>query len=262
MTGLLVEDRGPVRILTLDRPERRNALDQDDRLALLAALRTAEREARATVLTGTAPIFCAGGDIASMSTDPVVGRRRLDLVNEVARQLVTGATPVVVAVEGGAYGLGLALACAGDLVVAGRSARFAASFARIGLAPDTGLSWTLPQRVGRALTRRLLLTAATLEADDALDVGLVDELVDDGKALDRAVDLAAGLAELSAPMVASVRGLLAQPDQSLEGVLAAEARAQLALFTTGEFAEGRAAFLERRAPDFVGAARRGTVDRP
>ncbi|KQY50122.1 enoyl-CoA hydratase/isomerase family protein [Nocardioides sp. Root140] len=252
--GLLVEDHGPVRVLTLNRPERRNAVDLDDRATLLDALVLAERESRAIVLTGAAPMFCSGGDIGSMTTDPEISRRRLELVNAIARQMVTSATPIVAAVEGGAFGLGLALACACDLVVASESARFAASFAKIGLAPDTGLLWSLPQRVGPALTRRMVLTACTLDAPAALACGLVDELVDDSTVLDRALVLAGELATKSAPALAGVRRILAQPDQTLEGILTAEAEVQMSLFSTPEFAEGRAAFFERRPADFAGAA--------
>lgn len=253
--GLLVEDRGPVRVLTLNRPERRNAMDLDDRVVLLDALVAAEREARAIVLCGTAPMFCAGGDIGSMTDDPVLGRRRLELVSAIARQMVSSSTPIVAAVEGGAFGLGLALTCASDLVVASDSARFAAAFAKIGLAPDTGLSWSLPRRVGPAMTRRMLLTSCSVGAAEALSSGLVDELVDEGAALDRAIAVANDLAAMSAPVVAGVRRLLSQPDQSLEGLLDAEAAVQLELFGTPEFAEGRAAFFERRPADFVGARR-------
>ncbi|KRF21062.1 hypothetical protein ASG90_01215 [Nocardioides sp. Soil797] len=252
--GLLVEDRGHVRVITLNRPERRNALDLEDRAVLLEALETADRQSRAIVLTGAAPTFCSGGDISSMTLDPEIGRRRLELVNAVARQMAESSTPIVAAVEGGAFGLGLALACSTDLVVASSTSRFAASFIKVGLAPDTGLSWSLPQRVGRAMARRMVLTARTVGATEALEVGLVDELVDEGSALDRAVELAQALAEASAPAVAAVRRIFAQPDQSLDALLNAEAEAQLALFQTPEFAEGQAAFLERRPADFVGAA--------
>lgn len=250
--AILVEDHGPVRVLTLNRPERRNALDLEDRIALFEALVAAEREVRAIVLTGAAPVFSAGGDIDSMTADPVVGRCRLDTANAIARQLITSSLPIVAAVEGGAFGLGLALVCACDLVVASESSRFAASFVKIGLAPDTGLSWSLPQRVGPAVTRRMLLTACTVHAGEALSTGLVDELVDDGTALERALQLGAELAAMPAPAITGVRRILSQPDQSLEGILAAEAAVQLCLFGTPEFTEGRAAFLERRPADFMG----------
>ncbi|GLY67979.1 enoyl-CoA hydratase/isomerase family protein [Amycolatopsis taiwanensis] len=251
MSAVVVEDRGSIRILTIDRPTRRNALDLDDRLELLDALKAADREARAIVLTGAGAVFCAGGDIRSMSQDREVARKRLEVVNAVVRQMVTGQRPIVAAVEGGAFGLGLALATASDIVVAGRSARFSTSFAKIGLAPDTGLSYTLPLRVGRGRTRELLLTARIFDAVEAERIGVLETLVDDGGALDAAVVTATALAELSAPMVAGVRRLLAQPDQSLEGVLAAEADTQVELLAGPQFAEGRAAFLERRTPDFV-----------
>jgi enoyl-CoA hydratase/carnithine racemase len=251
MSAVAVEDRGHVRVLTIDRPGRRNALDLEDRLELLEALRAADREARAVVLTGAGAVFCAGGDIRSMSQDREVARRRLEVVNAVVRQMVTGDRPIVAAVEGGAYGLGLALAAACDIVVASRSASFSTSFAKIGLAPDTGLAYTLPLRVGRGRTRELLLTARTFDASEAERLGVVETLVDEGSALETAVATATRLADLSPPMVSGVRRLLVQPDQSLEAVLATEAETQVELLAGPHFAEGRAAFLERRTPDFV-----------
>jgi enoyl-CoA hydratase/carnithine racemase len=249
--AVTVEDRGHVRVLTIDRPERRNALDLEDRLELLETLRTADREARAVVLTGAGAVFCAGGDIRSMSQDRDVARRRLEVVNAVVRQLVSGKRPVVAAVEGGAFGLGLALAAACDIVVASRSASFSTSFAKIGLAPDTGLAYTLPLRVGRGRTRELLLTARTFDGPEAERLGVVETLVEAGSALETAVVTASRLADLSPPMVAGVRRLLTQPDQSLEAVLAAESDLQVELLAGPHFTEGRAAFLERRTPDFA-----------
>lgn len=251
MSAVRTEDRGHVRILTLDRPERRNALDLQDRVDLLDALTAADRAARAIVLTGTGAVFCAGGDIRSMSQDREVARHRLDVVNAVVRQMVAGDRPIVAAVEGGAFGLGLALAAACDLVVAGRSATFSTSFAKIGLAPDTGLAYTLPLRAGLGRTRELLLTARTFGTEEAERIGVVETVVDDGAALDHAVEVAGRLAELSAPMVSGVRRILGEADQGLEAVLAAEAETQVALLAGPHFAEGRTAFLERRRPDFV-----------
>lgn len=257
MSAVRVEDhdvdRGHVRILTIDRQERRNALDLADREDLLEALRAADEEARAIVLTGAGPVFCAGGDIGSMSQDRDVARHRLEVVNAVARQLVNGRRPVVAAVEGGAYGLGLALAAACDLVVCGRSATFSTSFAKIGLAPDTGLAYSLPLRVGPGRARELVLTARTFDADEAERIGAVDTVVDDGSVLARAVATATQLAERSTAMNEGVRRLFAQEDRSLEAILRAEADTQVELLAGRAFAEGRAAFLERRRPDFVNA---------
>lgn len=248
-----VEDHDGVRVLTLDRPERRNSLNLPDRRELLAALRAADADpsCRALVLTGAGEVFSAGGDISSMSSEPAVSRERLDLVNQVARALVGTGLPVVSAVEGGAYGLGLSLTCAGDLVVAGRSSRFAASFAKIGLVADTALSWTLPRRVGPGRARTMLLTARTVGAEEAERIGLVDEVVADGTALHRAMELASRLAGFSAPATAATKRLVAACGGSLDELLTAEAEIQVDLLAGADFAEGRAAFLERRAAVFT-----------
>lgn len=258
--AVLSADHGPVRVLTLNRPERRNALNREDRLALLTALDGAEADpsCRAVVLTGAGGVFSAGGDIRSMSPDPETSRDRLALVNRLARTLVTMPTPVVAAVEGGAWGLGLALACASDLVVADRSSRFAASFAKIGLAPDTGLTWSLPRRVGAGRARGLLLTARSVETDEAERIGLVDEVVDDGSAVSRARALAEELAGFSAPATAALKRLLARCDAPLDEVLDAEAEEQERLLAGEDFTEGRAAFFERRPARFSEPARPST----
>lgn len=250
MSAVSVQDRGRVRIIYLDRPERRNALNVDDRLSLIEALRLADEQAGAIVLAGTGGTFSAGGDIHGMSQDPAKARHGLDVINTLARHLIAGKLPVVAAVEGGAYGLGLALVAGSDIAVAGRSALFSTAFAKIGLSSDTGLAYTLPLRVGRARARKLLLMSPTFDADEAERLGVIDLVVDDATALDSAIDVATRLAELSAPMVAGLRRILLQPDQSLEGILEAEAALQVELLTGPNFTEGRAAFLERRRPKF------------
>lgn len=246
MSGVRVEDRNSVRILTLDRPERRNALDLDDRVALRAALVDVPPDTRAVVLTGGS-FFCAGGDISTMTHAQDVARDRLRAVNDLVRTMIRGDLPVVAAVEGGAYGLGFALAMASDYVVAARSSKFAASFSRIGLGPDSGLSYTLPQRVGLARTRELLLTARTVTGEEAATMNIVDELVENGEALDAALRVAKQLADLSVPMVREVRALLSQADKSLDAMLTGEEEMQLRLFQTDEFTEGQRAFMDRKA---------------
>ncbi|MFD7292849.1 enoyl-CoA hydratase/isomerase family protein [Streptomyces sp. NPDC059897] len=243
---------GPVHTLTLNRPARRNALDLADRRELLAGLRESERdpECRAIVLAGAGEVFCAGGDIRSMSQDPDVARERLAVVGDVARALVCSAKPVVAAVRGGAYGLGLGLAAACDYVVAADDARFAASFAKIGLTADSGLSWSLAQRVGPARAKEIILFAEDLNAAEAQRIGLVSEIVAAEKVAARARERAERLAAASPAMVAATKRIFAQEAQDLDAVLDAEAEAQVALLAGEGFAEGRAAFLERRRPVF------------
>lgn len=243
---------GPVHTLALNRPARRNALDLADRRELLAALRESEQdpECRAIVLTGAGEVFCAGGDIRSMSQDPDVARERLAVVNDVARALVCSAKPVVAAVRGGAYGLGLGLAAACDYVVAADDARFAASFAKIGLTADSGLSWSLAQRVGPARAKEIILFAEDLTAAEAQRIGLVGEIVAADKVAVRARERAERLAAASPAMVAATKRIFAQEAQDLDAMLLAEAEAQVELLGGEGFAEGRAAFLERRRPVF------------
>ncbi|MCX5529062.1 enoyl-CoA hydratase-related protein [Streptomyces sp. NBC_00006] len=247
-----VQCEGPVHTLTLNRPARRNALDLADRRELLAALRESgqDPECRAIVLTGAGEVFCAGGDIRSMSQDPSVARERLAVVNDVARALVCSAKPVVAAVRGGAYGLGLGLAAACDYVVAADDARFAASFAKIGLTADSGLSWSLAQRVGPARAKELILFAEDLDATEAQRIGLASEIVEGEKVAVRARERAERLAAASPAMVAATKRIFAQEAQDLDAALDAEAAAQVELLGGEGFVEGRAAFLERRRPVF------------
>jgi 2-(1,2-epoxy-1,2-dihydrophenyl)acetyl-CoA isomerase len=242
---IIVRDHGLVRVITLNIPKKRNALDLGARIGLLAALRAAESASRAIVLTGAGGFFSAGGDIQAMSDDPVESAERLDALGSLARQLVHSAIPVVAAVEGGAFGMGLSIACGATYVVSTTSARFEASFAKIGLAPDTGLSWTLPRRIGRSKARQMMLMLLTLKGEAALHAGLVDEVVDDGQALARALEVAQQLSHLSAPVVAGVAQLLANDLGSIEAASAAEARLQIALLQTSESIELRARFVSR-----------------
>lgn len=231
---VLRADHGPVRVLMLNRPKQRNALNLEARYALLDALRAAETEARAVVLTGSEGFFCAGGDIHSMSDDPVLASTRLDALAALAQQLVASTVPVIAAVEGGAFGAGLSLASACTYVVSSTDARFEASFGRIGLGPDTGLTWTLARRVGHTRARQIMLLMRELNADSAERIGLIDEVVDHGESLSRAIDVATKLTALPAPMVAGVNRLLANDYGSIGAATAAEAHLQLALLGTAE----------------------------
>lgn len=252
---LLVSDHGAVRVLTLHVPERRNALTVPLRRALRAALETAhaDDECRALVVTGSGKHFSSGGDISSMpQNDRADARDRLHLVADVISLLVEGSVPVVAAVEGAAVGAGTSLAIACDLIVSARGAKYGSIFGRIGLVADSGLSWTLPRRVGPGAARRLMLRGEVIGAEEAHRIGLVDELVDDGSALEVAIERAQELARAAPLALAATKRLLADPPETLADALHAEETEQVALFETDDFAEGRAAFLEKRSPEFRG----------
>lgn len=250
-----VTDRDGARVLTLNRPDARNAIDIPMRERLLAELRRAADDpaVRAIVLTGAGGTFSAGGDVRSMEgADPDAVRARLAPVHQAVRLIATCGTPVIAAVEGAAAGLGVSLAAVCDHVVAAEDARFVAAFGRVGLVADGGLLWTLPQRVGMGRAKEMLVFGRTVPAPRAYEIGLADSLAPSGTALGAALDLAAEAAALAPLSVAAAKRLLARADHSLKRLLESEREEQAALFGTADFAEGRAAFAERRPPRFEG----------
>ncbi|MFE9106959.1 enoyl-CoA hydratase/isomerase family protein [Actinomadura geliboluensis] len=250
-----VTDRGAARVLTLNRPEARNAVDLPTRERLLAELRRAADDpaVRAIVLTGAGGTFSAGGDVRSMEgAAPDDVRARLAPLHEAVRLIATCGTPVIAAVEGAAAGLGVSLAAVCDHVVAAEDARFVAAFGKVGLVADGGLLWTLPRRVGMGRAKEMLVFGRTVPAPRAYEIGLADSLAPPGGALDAALGLAAESAALAPLSVAAAKQLLACTDLDPDGLLEAEMEEQTALFGSADFAEGRAAFAARRPPRFEG----------
>ncbi len=205
---ILVSDNGPVRTITLNRPAVRNAIDIPLRLDLAAAIADAGRDTgvRAIVLTGAGPMFCSGGDIATMQqTSEAAAVERVQLAQQVIREIWATPKPVVAAVEGGAIGAGTALAAACDLVIAARDARFATTFLNVGLAGDMGVNASLPARIGVGRTRQMLMTARSITATQALEWGLVDAIAEPGNALAQAETEAATLAARPAAALGAIK---------------------------------------------------------
>ncbi|HEY0206289.1 MAG TPA: enoyl-CoA hydratase/isomerase family protein, partial [Acetobacteraceae bacterium] len=240
---MLTEHRdGLTAVLTLDYPERRNALAIPMRRALVEALERIEADPalRAIVITGAGGTFCAGGDISGMDVaDLAAGRERFRLTHQLVRLLVKGSKPIVAAVEGWCVGAGLSLAMCCDTVMAAQDARFAAGFGKIGLIADLGLLHTLPARIGQGRARQVFLYGDPMNANRAEQIGLVDELVEPGNALDAATARARRLAEAAPLPVALTRQWLAA---GLDAALDWEREAQSSLFLTADHAEGKAAF--------------------
>ncbi|MBU0724036.1 MAG: enoyl-CoA hydratase/isomerase family protein [Alphaproteobacteria bacterium] len=243
---------GSVAILTLDNPARRNALSVEMRHRMIEALRRLEADPaiRALVLTGSGGHFSAGGDIVGQDTVTLAdGRERFRITHEMVRLMVGGGKPIIAAVEGWAAGAGLSLALLCDTVVAGDTAKFTAPFGKIGLVADLGLLHTLPERIGQGRARQMLLYGEPVAAAEALSIGLVDRVVPAGTVLEAALERARLLGEAAPLPVAITRRYLSR---GLEEALDWERDMQAALMTTEDHREGRLAFLEKRAPRFIG----------
>lgn len=254
---ILIDDDGPVRTITLNRPQARNAIDIPLRLALAEAFALAAEDAsvRAVVLTGAGSAFCSGGDISTMHRmDLSSASQRIQLAQNVIRAIWKFAKPVLAAVEGSAFGAGVALAAACDRVIAAADARFATAFLNIGLSGDMGTFFSLPARIGVARTRQLLLMGETISATRAYEWGLVDELAEKGAALTRAMTDAHLLAARPGAALSAIKHMLATaPTLDRFEVLDQEADQQANLFDSNDFAEGTAAFRAKRAPRFPAA---------
>jgi 2-(1,2-epoxy-1,2-dihydrophenyl)acetyl-CoA isomerase len=234
--------------LRLNRPEASNGMNVEFLRALHEAVLAchADPAARVVLLTGEGRNFCAGGDIHTFEATAW-----LQLATAALIQL---RVPVVAAVQGfAAGGGGLGLVCASDIVVAARSAKFFSGAVRVGMAPDGGASVTLAQLVGLRQALRILLTNPTLTAAEALEIGLVTEVVDDAELFNRAEQLAVQLAAMPPRALSATKRLVwSGVGASVEQRLAEEARTVSELSGTADALEGLRAVIERREPKFTG----------
>jgi 2-(1,2-epoxy-1,2-dihydrophenyl)acetyl-CoA isomerase len=256
----LLELRGAVGHLQLNRADYANGLNIEMLLGLHAALQRciAEPRIRVVLLTGSGANFCAGGDVYEFAAKgeqlPVYIRQATALLQEVIGRLIHLDAPVIAAIQGyAAGGGGMGLVCASDLVIAAQSAKFLAGATRVGMAPDAGLSVTLPRLVGARKAAELLLMNVPLSADEALSLGLVNRVVPDadlgGSAYAYAEQLASG-APLA--LAATKRLLWAGVGASVEAAMPEESRTVAELCRSGDVHEGLAAVIEKRSARFSG----------
>jgi enoyl-CoA hydratase len=250
---LLIEERGPVRLVTLNRPEALNATNEALHGALVAVWRhlAADRGARAVVLTGAGRAFSAGGDFGhfvELWEDRAARRREIDAAGFLLREMLEFPLPVVAAVNGPAVGLGCNLAVCSDIVLVAQSAHFADPHVGVGLTAADGGAPTWPMLMGMLKAKEYLLTSARIPADQAVALGLANRVVPDELLLDEAFALADRLAAQPPQAVQSTkRALNMHMKRAVAGVLEYALTEEFASFDTPEHQALVRTFLERSA---------------
>jgi len=260
MSPVLASFDSGVLQVTLNRPEKLNALNPEMHKLLRQALERAadEREVRALLLTGAGRAFCAGQDLSERDVSP--GAAPIDLsvslgsyYNPLVRRMRELPKPVVGAVNGVAAGAGANVALACDIVLAARSSFFIQSFSRLGLVPDAGGTWILPRLVGKARAMGLALLGEKLSAEQAAEWGLIWKVVEDDGLLSEAIQLARQLAEGPTKGYGlTKRAMHASSGNSLDAQLELERDLQREAGFSEDYREGVSAFKEKRAPRFKG----------
>jgi enoyl-CoA hydratase/carnithine racemase len=255
---ILVEDADQVRTLRLNRPDALNALTVEDTRILSDRLEeaAADPRLRAVVLTGAGDAFSAGGDLTLLQELPGMAPAHVRIVygsfQRVTRVIRAMGKPVIAAVNGAAVGAGCEIAIACDFRIASERARFSEAWIRIGCVPALGGMYLLPRLVGLARATELVLTGETIDAREALRIGLVNKVVMPPDLIPAAEELARTLARgprraMAAAKAALNRGLQADFWSELDATL----DAQIACFGTRDFAEGVRALADKRTPRFT-----------
>lgn len=218
------------------------------------ALESLDDSVGAVLLVGEGASFCTGGDVRAFGAAEDPGafvRETADAFHRFVRAVVRARVPVVAGVQGWAAGAGMSIVCATDVAIAGESTRLRPGYPGIGFSADGGMTWTLPRLAGAARARRILLTDQVLDAQDALDAGIVSAVVPDDELAGEADQVAARLAAGPTAALGRIKRLVAEgAERDLESHLEAEAEAIAASAAGPEGREGLAAFAERRPARF------------
>jgi len=243
-------------IIKMNRHETRNAIS-DVKEELVECFREIENDnqVKTVIMTGEGTAFSAGGNINHMKggRDPVEMRKMMKVSQELVQTMLNLEKPIIAAVNGAAAGAGVSLALACDMVIAARSAFFIQSFIKIGALPDLGGIHFLTQLVGPHRAKELMLLGEKITSEQALQLGLINEVVSDESLLDRSYAVAAKLAEGPSVAIGLIKRLVHRSANSnLEEILELEAFGQGLCFQTEDLIEGVDAFLDKRVPHFNG----------
>lgn len=258
MTVLQLQRHGSTAVLTMNRPAQRNALDSGLRDAFASAIPQVRDDPaiRAVVITGAGGHFCAGGDIKGMSgsasadADVFEGRERMRTIHRWLDGLVDLEKPVIAAVEGAAFGAGLSVMLAADFVMASPNATFCTAFARMGYIPDMGMMYTLPRAVGLAHAKELVFSARTVDAQEAVSLGLVHQIAQDNL-LAQALSLAARFQDAPVDALGIAKSIMNHAFESeRRTVFAQEASAQALCRQSDFHRDAVRRFLAKDAPRY------------
>ena len=248
---------GDIALVTLNRPDRYNAIDASLGDGLATAMSRAGAESRAVILTGAGKAFCSGADLQHLKAEyengsgPDLAALLEEVFHPALASILGCEVPVIGAINGVAAGAGLGVALACDLRVMSEGAFLTSAFTAIGLAPDSGTTWWLTHHLGVSRALELTLTNRRVGAGEARELGLCLDVVPDEELLDRARKVASELADLVPDALVSTRRLVRDASgSSLERALLAEQQEQGRLGKTPEHREGVMAFMEKRKPDF------------
>ena len=245
-----------IAVITLNRPEVFNSIDQSLTDGIVESFRRASTEARAAILTGAGKAFCAGADLGDLLGDydraaPDLRSTITDRFNPAVEAVLGADMPVIAAVNGAAAGAGMGIALACDIRVMAESAFFMSAFINVALVPDTGSAWFLPQMVGVSRAMEIAMSGRRVPADEALALGLVVEVVPVERTLAAALERASGMADGPRQAYVETRRIIhGAAAASLEATLAREADVQGMLGARPAHREGMRAFVEKRRPDF------------
>ena len=247
---------GPIATITLNRPEKLNAFNTALRRELRVAVEAAadDETIRVVILTGAGKAFCSGADL---SDKPPEGQTVEERINDEYKPMLLAIThapkPFIGAINGAAAGIGSALAMACDLLVMGRSAYIYQAFSAIGLIPDGGATWHLSRRLGFKRAYEIMATGEKLNADECLDARLANRVVADGALMEEAQKIAETLVGRAPLSLRYTKEALREAARlGLGDTITMEAALQKIVYASDDYAEGKAAFLEKREPVWKG----------
>jgi len=248
---ILVEQKGAICIIKLNRPEKKNAITMDMYVAMVDALEKAESDSsvKVCVIATSGDEFCAGNDLQDFMANPDISPNNpvLRFVNI----LPTLKKPLLAAVEGQAVGIGVTMLFHCDMVYVGKSAALSLPFVNIALVPEAGSTLLLPKLVGHQKAAELLMLGEPIGADEAKNLQMVNDVVEDGSALSRALETAEKLAIKAPNALLTTKALMKSTTKDIDGRMQEEFKAFGACLQSPEVREAIMAFMEKRKPDFT-----------